>query len=143
MKKQTVRSFAMLGLLLLFTNVSVSAQTERTVTNIPFDFIVGNRALAAGQYTIEPRERSYGSLWLIRSTNNSAAVFVITIRVSSEAEEKGKLVFHKYGDQLFLSQIWIPGRATGGELLISRLERNVAKNSVRSLVIAPIASNKR
>jgi hypothetical protein len=112
------------------------------VINIPFDFIIGKSALKAGQYTVEPRERNLGSVWLIRNHNNNAAVFVITMPVSRKTQQEGKLVFHKYGDQFFLSQIWIPGSATGGELIISRLERNLARNSVKGLVIAPIASSK-
>jgi len=144
MKKQVVRTFAALGLMLMLTTISVSAQSERRmVINIPFDFIIGKSALKAGQYTVEPRERNFGSVWMIRNRSNHAAVFVMTMPVSSKTQQEGMLVFHKYGDQFFLSQIWIPGSATGGELYISGLERDVAKNSVKGLLKLARVSDKK
>ena len=35
---------------------------------------------------------------------------------SSMAQEKTKLVFHRYGDQYFLSQVWGEGNNRGTEL---------------------------
>jgi len=50
---------------------------------------------------------------------------------ASATQDEAKLVFHKYGDQYFLSQIWTTGDATGRELLMPRLERQLAKNSIQ------------
>ena len=40
---------------------------------------------------------------------------------------KSTLVFHKYGDQYFLEQIWSGGEQTGSQLLESRSERTVRR----------------
>jgi hypothetical protein len=57
MKKQALKTFTMLNLLML-TAVSVAAQSERIrVINISFSFIVGDKTLPAGEYTVEPNRK--------------------------------------------------------------------------------------
>jgi hypothetical protein len=62
---------------------------------------------------------------------------------ASETQEKTKLVFHKYGDQYFLSQIWSVGSNTGREVAETQREhkvrRELAKNAKKNKV-APGAS---
>ena len=57
---------------------------------------------------------------------------------AGETQEKTRFVFHKYGDQYFLSQIWTPGGNSGRELLMPRLERALAKNAteLQTVVLA-------
>ncbi len=50
MKRQAL---TLLNVLLMLTALSVSAQSqERAVINIPFNFIVGQKTLLAGDYTV-------------------------------------------------------------------------------------------
>jgi hypothetical protein len=137
MKKQAFGTLAMLTLLLTVSAISVSAQSERSkITNIPFDFIVGGKTLPAGDYTVEPNRRDSDKVWLVQSRDGHANALFATMPVrASETQEKAKLVFHKYGDQYFLSQIWTPGDTTGRELLMLRLERQLAKNAVERQTI--------
>lgn len=132
MKKQAFRSITILGLLLVMTAVSVHAQSERSkAINIPFNFIVGQKTLPAGAYTIEPNRRDSLNVWLVQSRDGRTSALFTTISVrASETQEKTKIVFHRYGDQYFLSQIWTPGGNSGRVLRMPRLERDVAKNSV-------------
>jgi hypothetical protein len=132
MKKQAFSTFTILGLLLLITAVSVHAQYHRgkTVTTIPFDFIVGDKTLPAGEYRLQPNRSDSQNVWLLQSRNYRANVYFLTMSVQSgEAQEKGKLVFRKYGDQYFLSQIWRTGDKGGRELVKTRREHELAKNS--------------
>jgi hypothetical protein len=131
MKKQALKNFTMLSLLLMVTAVSVAAQSERSgVLNIPFSFIVGEKTLPAGEYTVEPNRRDYDKVWLVQSREGEASALFTTLPVrANQTQEETKLVFHKYGDQYFLSQIWTPGGNTGRELLMPRLERELAKNA--------------
>jgi hypothetical protein len=137
MKKQAFGTATMLTLLLALTAISVSAQSQRSkITNIPFDFIVGEKTLPAGEYTIEPHRRDFDKVWLVQSRDGRTSAVFTTMPVrASETQEKAKFVFHKYGHQYFLSQIWTPGDATGRELLMLRLERELAKNAVESQTI--------
>ena len=60
---------------------------------------------------------------------DASALFTTMPVRANQTQEETKLVFHKYGDQYFLSQIWTPGGSTGRELLMPRLERELAKNA--------------
>ena len=137
MKTQALKNFTMFSLLLMVTAVSVAAQSERSkVTNIPFDFVVGQKTLPAGEYTIEPNRKDSDNVWLVQSRDGHVSALFTTMSVrASEAQEKAKLVFHKYGDQYFLSQIWTPGGNSGRELLMPRLERELAKNAIERQTI--------
>jgi hypothetical protein len=132
MKRQAIRSLTMSGLLLVVTAISVHAQSERNkVTNIPFNFIVGQKTLPAGEYTVEPNRRDSHNVWLVQSRDGHVSALFTTMSVrTSEAQDKAKLVFHKYGDQYFLSQIWRTGDNGGRELRMPRLERELAKNTI-------------
>lgn len=45
---------------------------------------------------------------------------------SAKPSDTSKLVFHRYGDRSFLSQIWTAGYSSGAELPQSRREAEVA-----------------
>jgi len=48
---------------------------------------------------------------------------------SGQNPERGKLVFKKYGDQYFLSQVWVGFSEAGQQLPASSLERQVASGA--------------
>ena len=130
----------MLSFLLMLTAVTVSAQSERIRVITSFSFIVGQKTLPAGEYTVEPNRKDSDNVWLVQSREGHAsALFTTSLVRASDAQEETKLVFHNYGGQYFLSQIWTAGGNTGRELLMPRLERQLAKNSIERQ-IAVLAS---
>ena len=130
MKKQALKNFTVLNLLLMLTAVSVAAQSERSKIAIPFSFIVGQKTLPAGEYTVAPNRRDFDKVWLVQSGDGLTSCLFTTLPVRAhQTQEETKLVFHKYGDQYFLSQIWTPGGNTGRELFMPRLEQQLAKNA--------------
>lgn len=146
MKKQALKNFTMLSLVLMVTAVSVCAQSDRSkVTNIPFSFIVGQKTLPAGEYTVEPNRKDSHNVWLVQRRDGSTCALFTTMPVrASETQEKTKLIFHKYGDQYFLSQIWTAGGNSGRELLMPRLERELAKNAIeRQTIVLATGSARR
>jgi hypothetical protein len=140
MKKHAIRNFTILGLLLVMTTVSVRAQSKHSkVTTIPFNFDVGQKTLPAGEYTIEPNRRDSDKVWLVQSRDGRTSALFMTMSVrANETQEKTTFVFHKYGDQYFLSQIWTPGANSGRELPMPRVERELAKNNAveRQTIVA-------
>ena len=130
MKQRTLITSTMLSLLLMLTAVTVSAQSGHGgVIDIPFNFIVGQKVLPSGEYTVGARSMASDTVWLVQSRDANAAAFFLTIPVrAGETQENTRLVFHKYGDRYFLSQIWIPGSTLGRELSMPRLERELAKD---------------
>ena len=131
MSRQTLRVFTVLGALLLAA-VSINAQTERTqVTNIPFNFNVGNKTLPAGDYVVKPNRRGNDGAWLVQSKDGRDSVLVNTRSMqASKTQKMTKLVFNKYGEQYFLSQIWTDGSDSGRELPMRRQERELEKTII-------------
>jgi hypothetical protein len=52
------------------------------------------------------------------------------------------LVFHRYGSQYFLAQVWSAGNSEGRELPRSRAEREVASNNQPAAQLVAIAALK-
>ena len=143
MKTQTLKNFTILSLVLMLTAVSVCAQSQRSeVTKIPFSFIVGQKTLPAGEYTLEPNRKDSHNVWLLQRRDGRTSALFTTMSVrSSETQEKAKLIFHKYEDHYFLSQIWTPGSQSGRELLMPRLERELAKNAIELQTIVLVVGS--
>jgi hypothetical protein len=128
----TRRAFALsiFFLLLTVSSVSVFAQSDRqTVVNIPFDFIVGDQAMTAGQYIIERNKRDSDTVWTITSKNTGAArkVFLTIPMRSNDTQQETRLVFHRYENYYFLTAFWTAGGNTGRELQQSDREKNLGQ----------------
>ena len=128
MKKQVIKIFSMLSLVVTLTVAAVYASPVGSLkANIPFSFSVGNETLPAGVYTIEPQATP--SVLLIRRKDSSRAVLTITLGVQARRQQdQTKLVFRRYGDQYFLAQVWTAGDTGGRELGQSRTERELVKS---------------
>ena len=130
MKKQAFGIFTMLSLLLVLGVASVSAQSKRTL-NIPFSFNVGHNTLPAGEYVVEPRNDSQ-NVWLLTTRDGSARVVFTTFSArDNKTQEQVKLVFHKYDNEYFLSQVWTPGNNSGSELRKPLAERQLERNGIQ------------
>ena len=55
--------------------------------------------------------------------------------------DKGKLVFHRYGDQYFLSEVWPAGATTGRVIAKSRAESELEKKAKQSTVSQKLKRN--
>jgi hypothetical protein len=129
MKKQLL---TLLGLGLLFATASAYAQTMLQA-NVPFNFIVAGKTLPAGEYTVH----SLGTIQrvlLIRGSDMSQMV-VVNSCASAKPSDTAKLVFHRYGDRYFLSQIWTAGNSSGAELPPSTRESEIAMDLPRQNVV--------
>ncbi len=107
--------------LALLISVPLSAQTIAKAT-VPFDFTVGQTKMPAGTYEISPLSHA------ILITDRKTAKSVLSL-FNSEEPSRGdstpRLVFHRYGDKYFLSQV---SRGNGGavmQLPTSKLEEEV------------------
>ena len=116
---------------LLFIAVTLVAQTTPTkrliMVNVPFSFGVEGHSLPAGEYTIftVTPERSIR----IASNDGKHSAIVNTLpNYASSPSENSRLVFHRYGDEYFLVQVWTAGQ-------------NVARNLVSTQRAMEIGSN--
>ena len=117
-----------LGFGLLFATAAANAQGFNVRANIPFDFVVANQTLPAGEYELRPGAASHVML-IIQSSDGSRAGSAITYACGGGAPSKQtELVFHHVGRQYFLSQIQVQGYPEGRQLPRSRAETEVALN---------------
>ncbi|PYT76379.1 MAG: hypothetical protein DMG42_05410 [Acidobacteria bacterium] len=85
------------------------------LVNIPFAFAAGRMALPAGEYRVQ-KVAYDSSVLLIQRTDHAAATVVTSFAAQANAKQaQSKLLFHRYRNRYFLSQIWIAGSARGSE----------------------------
>jgi hypothetical protein len=107
---------------------SLSAQVgHKIAVNVPFDFAVLDKHLSAGTYTFaSDTPQSPIFIW---GGQGGTGIFVLAFSAqASKIQDDTKLVFHRYGDQYFLSRIWYLGTDQGRELRVSKVEQEVARN---------------
>lgn len=135
MKKEVGKGFTKIGLLVVMimiaASMSAKAQTleHKLTANIPFDFTVADKKFQAGEYSFGRTQPNAGdTLVQISSVDGHANLNRLTIPVIRlTPENKATLVFHRYGDEYFLFQIWPAGANTGRALPKSRGEKEVAR----------------
>jgi len=99
---------------------TVNAQSVGIQAEIPFNFVVDNKMLPAGRYTISPTTLN-GSTILLRSSDLKTAMFITPCAcASAPVREESRLVFRVVGNRYFLWQIWTGGYDTGRELHLGR-----------------------
>ena len=117
-----------LGLNLALSAVAAHAQdSARVQVTIPFDFVVGNRQLKAGNYVIE----SLLDHKALRFRSEDGGVQQIAFTVPIETNRVGKherLVFHRNSGKYFLSQVWFSADEEGRDLIPGFQEKNLGKS---------------
>ena len=126
MKKQHVPFVLVLSLLLVAG--SAFAQTISIKSNIPFSFNAAGKSMPAGQYSIKTLGTS-SSKSLVLQGSEPGAVMILGANSSEKmvAADETKLVFHVYGSEYFLSEIWVEGSTAGHQIPVSSRERELAK----------------
>jgi hypothetical protein len=103
--------------------VVANGQSSKALrAQVPFEFVVGEKTLAAGEYKVRSIDQDHNAIAIMGRSGDNA------VRLSSPAERReeakaAKLVFHRYGSTYFLSQIWMAGESSGRELSKTKQER--------------------
>jgi hypothetical protein len=109
-------------------------QSTHVRAQIPFDFTVGDKKFPAGEYSIGRAQSGNDALLEVSSVKGNLTAFRLTSEDLSLARKASDtLVFHQYGDQYFLYEVWPAGGNVGRTLLESRSERaaeGLAKNKI-------------
>ena len=132
MKKKVMKRLTILSLVSMFTLCAAVASANAQLSipvraKIPFDFTVGDKKLEAGEYTFSRLTGlSRNNVMFVSSSDASTRMFQSTLAAQVlTPKNESTLVFHKYGDQYFLEQIWTSGEQEGTQLPESRAERTV------------------
>jgi hypothetical protein len=122
------RALVMAGVMALtiFATTRVAQAQQSMAVNVPFGFVAGNKTLPAGEYTVKISTPTH-SLILVSRKDSTASAFINTnAAVSSTPQAESKLIFNRYGDRYFLSQVWQQGYAQGRQLMKSSREKELA-----------------
>jgi hypothetical protein len=120
MKTSILRTLATLSLSAVLGPISLWAQGPIHVT-VPFDFTVGAKSLAAGEYRVNQQAPH---VLAIQSVNGQASMLIMTNAAQSGAVPgQAVLTFNKYGDRYFLSQV--SANDHGWELPKSTVEKEL------------------
>jgi len=120
----------MFALTLTMLPMLASAQlkgSDRIVTKVPFEFVVGNKPIPAGECVVQA---ATGDLKTVMIRNGEAKVSLFsTISTTETGKPAGNyaLVFHQYGDRYFL---W--GMKLEGTRVMYRLPESKAEIELRA-----------
>jgi hypothetical protein len=96
----------------------------KVVADVPFPFVAGGKIHAAGEWSIDRIDT--GATPLLRFSNRAAkdAVLLAGNTAYRELREASaaKLIFNRYGEKYFLSEVW-PAGTVGTQFPMSREEK--------------------
>jgi hypothetical protein len=112
-----------MGLLASITSCPLLAQTITLKGNVPFDFHMGKVDMPAGEYTVHQS----GSLVTVRTAQGRhvSAMYLTLPTPAPAGRADGALVFNRYGDDYFLTKIWVPNSTEGRILPTSSREKEL------------------
>jgi hypothetical protein len=106
---------------------SAFAQTVALRAAIPFDFYVGDKLLPAGTYTIEPGMN--GNAIRVFDKQKNTGFILIQGYKANKLIDKSRIVFSRYGDTRFLTNVYWAGYKNGQATVPSARQKEMAKNS--------------
>jgi hypothetical protein len=139
MKSSIVRSLVTLGLSAILSPVALLAQDNITAT-IPFDFFVGGKSFAAGDYSIH---RLNEGVLKIQKVKDGTGVFAMVMTTDKTSNSRMPvLLFNRYGDRYFLSKV--SGEDRGWQLHPSNVEKELISKvaSPKPVVVAAALRSK-
>lgn len=124
MKTQVLRIAVVVTGLLMVSSALAQSKPGDVLVNVPFSFIVNNHQMPAGRYVVTPA--TYGVLRIFDTENSRNQLFTGVHSVQSSKTQTPKLVFHRYGDSYFLSEVWNGQSNIGKQLPPSKAEKEIA-----------------
>ena len=141
---RSLTKFVLFGLVAVLgpTLAMVPARAEsdtRVLVNVPFDFSVGITTLKAGSYRVQDVQ---SGILALRCNDGQVHQLVLTVpQESANRNHQPKLVFTRYGDEVFLNTVFLSGNDDGRQLLQSSREKKLiqkgASGEKLSLLIQP------
>ena len=124
--KKNLAGVAIAMIMVLGATAPVWAQYNGPMkVTVPFNFVVENDRMQAGDYTIE--RAANGRLRIKSNDGGTTATFLAMPKEGKVTPEKAHFIFHRYGGEYFLSTIWTPGLEVGWEVLQGKRETELAK----------------
>jgi hypothetical protein len=121
MKINSIAASSLVVLSLLLTAAGAYAQSA-VQAHVPFAFKIGQKQMPAGTYVID---REIGSSFVtVRNVKTGTSVQAVG-RTESASKKTEKLIFHHYGSQYLLAEIWGAAGSQGMVLPTRRQEKDL------------------
>ncbi len=140
MKNEVLKGIAMVSLIVALAVATAAANIatpsgKRVVADVPFEFNVGYKTMAAGEYRIQIVSSANDALLIQSADGKSSALRLSEATDRMKDKTHARLVFHRYGERYFLAEVW-SGTDTGRQLLKSQEEKAIQRE------LGSIASDK-
>ena len=99
-----------------------SAQSTDVRVNIPFAFQADQQHFKPGVYTIQIHH-AFHSMQITGNSQTGQMMYVPDVTV--EPAKLGKVVFHRYGSEYFLREIWVGDSTSHVHTLPSKAEKQL------------------
>jgi hypothetical protein len=100
---------------------------NKLVAQVPFEFIVGDQILASGEYNVRTVTNAGDTLMIKNADAKDRAIRLTSPTGHRTAKNYARLVFHRYGNRYFLSEVWMSDERVGRELRKSKQERAIQR----------------
>lgn len=120
---------ATLFVLSLIVAAQVAKADDPLLVNIPFAFVAGNATLPAGEYRVQKLDGNSAVVLIRCSDARTSAMALSNATQAKEIQTQSKLIFKRYDNRYFLTQVWAAGSNRGRELLKSHAEKEAAQSA--------------
>ena len=119
---------------------SLNAQSAHELrVNIPFEFNVSNRTVPPGDYIMHVLANA---LQIRQRDGHVVALTPSTASTKAEAAKEAQVMFHRYGDEYFLSEVVMPYSNSGIKLVQSKNEQKLAQDGTKGQDVAVTVRNR-
>ncbi len=125
-----MRGFALALSMLPILAIAQLNSTQKIVTQVPFEFVVGNKVVPAGELILQSATMN-ASVLSIRTRDSKVNMFSKASRDEAKMPAADyALVFHKYGNNLFLCELKLKDSRTIYRLPQSKAEAELLARNV-------------
>jgi hypothetical protein len=103
MKKRFIQIFAVLSFILPLATIAGAQINKQTQFDIPYDFVVGDKVLPAGEYIVRGANDQRTAWVIAEKGGKRKTVFLLAGTVDSARMNEAKMTFRQYGDRYFLA----------------------------------------
>lgn len=123
MRRNLIIGLPLVVFSLLLTTTSAYSQSQSRAY-VPFAFKAGQAQLPPGHYELKVRLDS-NIVTIYNRESGKTVLALSSVREDSPLHSQGKLVFHSYGKQYFLAEIWGSANTQGVLFSPSKQEKHM------------------
>jgi hypothetical protein len=121
---------------------SIGENGSGFAVQVPFEFMVGNKTVPAGEYTVQSAN-TWSQTLLIRKKSGGVSMFSPSaLGANGKTAGNDGLLFHKYGDHYFLWAVEVKGSRTIYQVPETNAEAELRAQNLPETVEATLLARK-